>query len=250
MFATLRKSSFVALALSFAAVLPVHADQWTLLGQQKAGFNADVDTFRVGAGKGRFEALKLRALDNRVAVADVKVHYANGTSEHLNVREHLTPGVTTPAYDLKGQHRLINRIEVLYQTESRQGPRATVQILGLHRDDVQPVPSPSAWEALGSQTVSLAVDHDTINVGASHGRFRMIKLNVLDRAIHLYNLRVTFKNGEVQEFPIHGLVRAGGSTHALDLSGNHRTIARLDMVYKTEPNYGGRQARVTVLGLH
>ena len=271
------KAGFAALALSLSTLSPATANQVQFLGEQRVGRNPDFDTFQIGPEAGRFDALQFRVLGNRVALADVKVHYLNGTSEHLNVQEHINPGTTTAAYDLRGDHRRIARVDVLYQTENRYGPQATVQLFGVryhggsstggNPGPFPPQPAPGRWEALGTQPVSLAVDHDTFQVGAGRGRFRMIKLEVHDRPIHLYNLRVMFRNGETQEFSINGLIPAGGSTQALDLNGDRRTIERVDLVYRTEAQYGrrgwfgrhglhhqqaqyGLQARVTVHGLH
>lgn len=262
----LLKAGLAALALSLSMLSPALANKVTLLGEQIVGRTPDFDTFHVGAQAGRFDALQFRVLGNRVAVGDVKVHYLNGASEHLNVREHLLPGTLTPVYDLRGDHRTIQRIDVLYQTEGHFGRWATMQVFGVRYHGgsstgenpgpfpPQPLPYPGNWEALGTHAVSLTVDHDTFPVGAGRGRFRMIKLQVHDRPIHLYNLRVMFRNGELQEFSINGLIPAGGSTHALDLVGNHRSIDRVELVYRTEVHqvrHGwSHQARVTVLGLH
>lgn len=257
MISKLLKSGLAALALSFVAALPASADSWTLLGQQHVGRNPDLDTFHVGREAGHFDALRFRVLGNRVAVGDVKVHYSNGATEHLNVREHLVPGVDTPTYDLKGTHRRIERIDVLYQTEGRWPRLATMQVFGLKYEggsipgnpQPSPLPWPGQWETLGSQSVGLTVDHDTVYVGGNYGKFRKIKLQVQDNAIHLYNVRVTFRDGTEHEYSINGSIPAGGSTHELDLAGYRRTIQKIDLVYHSKAQFTGL-ARVTVLGLH
>lgn len=274
MFPKSLRSGLAAAALSLAtlvpaAILPAHADSWQLLGEQRVGHRPDYDTFHVGRDAGHFDALKFRVLGSQVAVADVKVIYANGTSEHLSVREHILPGTTTPAYDLKGTHRRIDRIDVLYQSEGF-GRHARMQVLGLKHEGPVPLPYPQpgngggnaggyGWENLGTHPVSTTVDHDTIKLGFDRGRFRAIKLQVHDRNIELYNLRVTFGNGGVQEIPVNGTIYAGMTTAPLDLAGNRRWIDQIDLVYRTKGDgewfhrtqYGnGGQARVTVYGLH
>lgn len=273
MFPKSLRSGLAAVALSLAAILPAHADSWQLLGEQRVGHRPDYDSFHVGRDAGHYGALKFRALGSQVAVADVKVIYSNGSSEHLNVREHLAPGTTTTAYDLKGTHRRIERIDILYQNEGH-GRHAKMQVFGLKYDGPTPFPHPYpghgnggdsaggyGWENLGTHPVSTTVDHDTIKLGFDRGRFRAIKLQVLDRDIELYNLRVTFGNGDVQEIPVNGTVYAGMTTAPLDLSGHRRWIDRIDLVYRTKGDrewfhrtqygYGhGGQARVTVFGLH
>lgn len=248
------RSCLTAVALSLAAIVPVHADSWKLLGEQRVGQRPDADSFHVGREAGRYDELKFRVLGSQVAVADVKVVYVNGTSEHLSVHEHMSPGTATKAYDLKGNHRTIDRIDILYQNEG-SGQHARMQIYGLKHEPSPipfpaPVPSPGYnWENLGTRPVSLTVDHDTIMVGANRGKFRAIKLHVHDKSINVYNLRITFKNGEVQEFPIEGTIHAGMTTAPFSLSGTYRTVERIDMVYRTEGASGGI-ARVTTYGLH
>src|SRR6476661_4373838 len=137
------RRSFLAglagIAMAAVATIPAHADQWVMLGQQSVGLNPDKDVFYVGTDEGRYEALRFRVLGNRVAFAEARVVYGNGTSEVLNVKEHVQPGETTQAYDLHGQHRIIQRIEFLYQSEIPWAGRATVQVIGL-KDTAGPIP--------------------------------------------------------------------------------------------------------------
>lgn len=250
---SLLSATFLAVGLSLAAAAPASAANWQLLGEQTAGHLPDRDVFHIGANAGHFDALRFRVTGNRVVIADVKVIYANGTSEHLNVREHVFPGAHTPAYDLKGTHRRIDRVEVLYETAGF-GRRGHVQIYGLKYDGPAPFPQPwptpaAQWQNLGTHPVSATVDHDTIKVGFGQGTFRALRLQVHDRPIDLYSVRVTFKNGEVQELPVGGTIHAGMTTPVLDLSGNRRVIDRIDLVYRTKWTQHA-QARVTVLGLH
>lgn len=250
-------AGLVALAISATSILPASAGQWVLVGQRTVERNVDRDTIQVGGAHGRFDALRFSVFGNRVAVADVKVIYRNGTHEHLPVREHIQPGQTTVAYDLKGEHRIIERIEMLYQTEAYHGPRATMQVYGLRYDGTAGGGNPGwpgepglGWQALGTHTVSPFVDHDTVRVGAIEGRFRAIRLDVHGGNIDLYSVRVTFRNGEEQELPFGRIIYAGGSTGALDLSGNRRTIEKIDLVYKSRPSFAGLVPKVTVFGLH
>jgi hypothetical protein len=47
---------------------------------------------------------------------------------------------------------------------------------------------------------------------------------------------------------VHSVIRAGRETRALDLKGRDRAIDRIDMVYRSRPNFRG-QATVCVEGL-
>lgn len=240
-----------------SAIAPASATTWRLLGTQTASASADHDTFYIGRSAGRFGALKFRVLDRRIALADVKVIYGNGSSEHLDVREDLRPGDTTPAYDLKGDRRFIDRIEVLYQSNLRHAALGRLQIFGLLAQEypgngsVDPPLGEGTGniERLGSTTVGHIIDHDTFWVGREKGRFRTLKLDVSNNDIHVYTMRVRFGNGETQNLDVNGLIRAGHSTPVLDLAGRERFIERVDLVYRTPGAYGPR-GRVTLFGTY
>ena len=244
------RRSFLAglagIALAAVAAVPAQANQWVMLGQQSVGTNPDKDIYYVGADEGRYEALRFRVLGNRVAFAEVRVFYGNGTSEFLDVKEHVQAGETTKAYDLKGQHRIIERVEFLYQSEIAWAGKATVQVFGLKYTG--PGPSPGGWTALGKREVSLVVDHDAIMVGGGSGKFRAIRFHVTGRPIHLYDIRVTFGNGQVQQYKFNKHIAAGTYSSPLDLAGDLRVINRIDLVYKRD-TLGGH-AFMTVYGQH
>lgn len=248
----LRKSILAGLAGIAVAIaaLPAQAAQWVQLGEQKVNHSADRDTLYVGAYEGRYEALRFRVTGNEVAFAEVRVVYGNGTSEVLDVKEHVQPGETTRPYDLRGQHRIIERVEFLYQSESQWARRATVQVLGLMDTAEAPAPSPApsfgGWTSLGTREVSLEVDHDAINVGYGAGRFRTLRFHVSGEPIHLYDIRVTFGNGEVQTFNFDEHIPAGSYSRSFDLSGRERVISRIDLVYKK--SHRGGLALMTVYG--
>src|SRR5262245_6020258 len=130
----LRRSFLAGLAglsiAAFAVVPAARADNWVLLGQQTVGLNPDKDVYHVGVEEGRFNALRFRALGNRVNVAEVRVFYGDGTVEYLNVREHMMPGQFTLAYDLRGVNRIVRKVEVLYQSGNPFFGQATFQVYG------------------------------------------------------------------------------------------------------------------------
>ncbi|MEZ5819085.1 MAG: hypothetical protein R3D44_18600 [Hyphomicrobiaceae bacterium] len=110
-------------------------------------------------------------------------------------------------------------------------------------------PRPGTWELLGSQKVGFKVDRDVIRVGRQDGRFRAIKLRVLDNDIELLDLRVVYGNGEPDNIPVRQFLRRNSETRTIDLRGNTRFIREIQMTYKSRPNFRGR-ATVQVFGLH
>jgi hypothetical protein len=105
------------------------------------------------------------------------------------------------------------------------------------------------WVELGCQQVSfIGKDRDSIKVGRSEGRFKAIKLAARGNDVEMLDLKVIYANGEPDDIPVRSLIRAGRETNALDLKGRDRAIDRIDMVYRSRPNFRG-QATVCAEGL-
>jgi hypothetical protein len=111
------------------------------------------------------------------------------------------------------------------------------------------MPGPAAWVELGCQQVSLfGKDHDTVRVGRREGRFKAIRLHARGADVELLRVTVIYGNGEPDDLPTRHFLRQGSYTPPLDLKGWQRPIDRVDMVYKTVPNFKGL-ATVCVEGL-
>jgi hypothetical protein len=87
------------------------------------------------------------------------------------------------------------------------------------------------WAYLGSAHVDGQVDHDSIHVGRSDGRFRAIQLRVSGGAIEFQRVVVHFGNGTQEELIIRDRIPAGGVTRAIDLPGERRIIERVELWY-------------------
>jgi hypothetical protein len=102
------------------------------------------------------------------------------------------------------------------------------------------------WTLLGQQEVKGKRDRDTIMVGKYEGKFDQIQLVVLDSDIDLKDMVVTFSNGEKWSPAMKTSFKEGQRSKAIDLPGNNRTIAKIDLVYANTP--GGGAAKVAIYG--
>lgn len=89
----------------------------------------------------------------------------------------------------------------------------------------------NGFNYLGERTVNGGLDHDVIHVGRQDGKFHEIMV-VAERApVEIYDLVVTFGNGERYE-PHTRLVFGPDSTSRnIDLPGGGRFIKRVDFRY-------------------
>lgn len=104
--------------------------RWEQLGCQKVGFLVDKDVIRVGRKEGKFKAIRLSVSGNKVHMMDLKVVYANGQPDDIPVREEIRAGGQTKPLDLKGDHRAIKEVEMVYRSQPSFKGQATVCVEG------------------------------------------------------------------------------------------------------------------------
>jgi hypothetical protein len=238
-------------ASASAASAQVVAERWVQLGCQQVGFSVDRDVIRVGNRGGRFRAIRLRAERNNVYMLDLKVVYGNGAPDDIPVRAEIRAGGASGPLDLRGLDRAIDRIEMIYRTQPNFRGQARICADGLAVAAVvppRPSPPPAAWLRLGCRQVGFRVDRDVIPVAPRPGGYRAIRLRVSGNEIFVYDLKVVYGNGMPDDIPVKALLRPGSSSGALDLKGGDRQISRVDLVYRSRPDFRG-QAEVCVEGL-
>lgn len=109
-----------------------------------------------------------------------------------------------------------------------------------------PAVDTTGWSLLGEQTVQGKRDKDVINVGRYEGKFDQLQLVVLDSDIDLKDITVTFSNGEKWSPALRQSFREGQRSRVIDLPGNNRTIAKIELVYANTPGSG--RAKVAIYG--
>lgn len=105
------------------------------------------------------------------------------------------------------------------------------------------------WEFLGSRMVNDRVDRDEIDVTASKGDFKAIKLVVKRRAVHILDMKVHFGSGGTQDVEVRQVIPAGGETRVIDLRGSDRFIRKVVFWYEAN-SLRGRKAEIHLWGLH
>jgi len=118
----------VLLVLSFSE--SSFARGWTYLGEAHVDGAADHDKIKVGKSEGRFRALQLRVDFNAIEFRHVVVHYSNGTSEEVQVRQRINAGGSTRDIDLAGRDRSIDSVEIWYERANYRRQRPRVRLFG------------------------------------------------------------------------------------------------------------------------
>lgn len=103
------------------------------------------------------------------------------------------------------------------------------------------------WRFIADKMVAFGVDHDVIVTGNTNDDFRKLKLRVTDGPLKMYDMKVYFDNGDVQDVSIRFRIPQGGESRVIDLDGGLRHIKRIEFWYETKGFRKGR-ARVAVWG--
>jgi len=116
----------VAILLVLCFSQPSFARGWVYLGEAHVDGQADHDKIKVGKSEGRFRALQLKVDFVAIEFRHVVVHYSNGTSEEVQVRQRIRAGGSTRDIDLAGRDRAVDSVEIWYERGNygrRQRPR-------------------------------------------------------------------------------------------------------------------------------
>jgi hypothetical protein len=95
------------------------------------------------------------------------------------------------------------------------------------------------WVRLGERWVDGAHDRDVISVGAREGYYRRIMIVVENSALEMFDVTVTFGNGDRFSPATRHIFGANTRSHTIDLPGHERVIRTVEFRYGNLPG-GGR----------
>jgi len=137
-------------------------------------------------------------------------------------------------------------------TASTQRPAADQEIVASSASRAPCAPprcTPEARDwggALGQRVVDFRGDRDTI-FASNQGHFRAIGLHVSGGPLEMYNMRITFGNGEVYSPNVRLRFAQGTTGRRIDLPGGQRIVRRIDFFYRSVGPPSGK-ATVRVAG--
>ena len=122
---------FLVLAALTASDLFAGPHGWVKLGERRVTDRIDHDVIRVGADEGRFSRIQLRATGSQVKVRNVKVVFADGSTQEYSRNFTVRRGASSPALDLPGTRRVIKEVRFVYEESSIRKRQARVHLWGL-----------------------------------------------------------------------------------------------------------------------
>ncbi len=105
------------------------------------------------------------------------------------------------------------------------------------------------WELLGVKKINKTYDRDVISVTATEGTFDALIFKVKYSPVTIYDMKVHYGNGTVEDIKIRYHVQAGGASRIIDLRGRDRIIKKVVFRYETK-TFSGRRAEIRLFGIH
>ena len=112
------------------------------------------------------------------------------------------------------------------------------------RPQLAPAALRADWELLGSRRVNFRAEKDVIGVTAREGLFTAVKLEVEGGNLEMYNVRITFGDGESFSPETRFVFREGSWSRTIDLPGKARIIRKIEFWYRSELKRGRATVRV------
>lgn len=103
------------------------------------------------------------------------------------------------------------------------------------------------WRFMADKWVNYGLDHDAIVFGNVKDDFRQIKIRVTDAPLKVYDMKIYYDNGEVQDVSLKLLFRQGEESRVIDLNGGLRHLRKIEFWYETKGVRKGK-ARIAVWG--
>jgi len=251
----LRLTSTVTLLLMLliSTVQAQRNPEWILLGEQSVGFGVDRDVVNINQSEDWFRSRSFRALHlvaerNDVYVIAIRLVYLNGYAEDFRIDRLIPQGGQLPI-DLAGERSYIKQIEMIYRSRPDFRGQALIKVFGEPAQRLRPVGSD--WTLLGQQTVGFGVDRDEININQSEDWFRNRSFRALHfvaerNDVYMIAIRLVYLNGYAEDFRIDRLI-SQGEQMPIDLGGERSYLRRIEMIYRSRPNFRG-QAVIKVFG--
>ena len=103
------------------------------------------------------------------------------------------------------------------------------------------------WRFVADKWVNYGLDRDVILFGDLKDDFRQLKIRVTDAPLKIYDMKIHFDNGDVQDVPLKSLFRQGEESRVIDLNGGLRHFRKIEFWYETKGARKGK-ARIAVWG--
>jgi hypothetical protein len=107
-------------------------NKWEKLGERRVNLGIDHDRILVGSRDGVFSKLKIVVKNSGINMHRMVVHFGNGEKQEMAIREDIQKGGESRVIDLKGNRRVITKVDFWYDTKGLINDKAVVELWGRH----------------------------------------------------------------------------------------------------------------------
>jgi hypothetical protein len=104
---------------------------WEVLGSRTVSDRVDNDRIEVTERKGTFRAVKVQVERRAVQFRDFKIHFGNGDTQDVAIRDAIPAGGESRVIDIEGPgDRVIRSFTFRYDAQAMRGGQAIIRVLG------------------------------------------------------------------------------------------------------------------------
>jgi hypothetical protein len=235
---------------------------WALLGEERVHGRRDFERIPVRREAGRFKRILIVVHEADVVLDNLSVRFHGGETFSPSMRmlfraETRSYPIDLPDTRYGGEARAIEEITYLAR-DLRSYGTARVQVWGEQARwragdpgsgmaDDEGWRERRGWSKLGETAVHGRADTDTIWVTRGNNRYRRMMFHVEGGDVEIYDMVITFANGETFRPDLRHQFRDGQDSRAIDLPGDTRMIQKIQFTYGNSGRHGD-QARLEVWG--
>ena len=107
-------------------------EAWEVLGKRHVTDKLDHDTIPVTVKEGTFTKLQVRVNGPAVQFRSMKVNFANGETQDVELKDVIKSGRASRVIDLTGAARVIKSVDFVYDAQTVGQKGSTVRLFGKH----------------------------------------------------------------------------------------------------------------------
>jgi len=249
--------------LAPGAAADTDGDRDVMFGHENVELGIDREAIKVGEDVGKFNRIRLRVLGHDVHVHALRIVFADGAQSDFALDTDIKANAHSRWFDVDGG-KFIHEIQLTYRAQPGIEGQARVEITGEYAKGWLAAAGEGrtyhqGWVLLGAQTAGFTgFDRDVINVGENEGGFRRLRIEAVDRAITLKEIRVKFASGPDEVFVMRERVDPGKPYGPLDFKSGKAPIQSIIATYRSrfdlrkglKSALDGRPAVVQIWGQH
>ena len=256
--------ALIAVSAVAAAAAAVRADDHDVLfGHHDLELGIDRQVISVAPRLGKFDRIRLKVIGHDIHVVSLRVAFTDGSHQDIPIDAEIKSGSRSNWLAVDGA-KFMQQLQLIYRAQPGKRELTRIEVTGEYPKDWLNAAGEGrnyhdGWVLLGAQTAGFAgFDRDTIRVGENEGGFARLRIEAVDRAITLKEIRVKFAAGADEVFAMHERIDPGKPYGPLEFKTGRAPIKSIEAVYRSrfdmtkdlKKAFDGRAAVVQIWGQH